>query len=210
MNVVFRATSGAARPRIPRLVTAFRCRCERLWLRGLRRVFGFDAWHVYASYSCRPYKRRVVELVNSLQPGTVVEVGCGLGDILRRVHAAERFGFDVDSAVIRAARFLHPRAARWIHGDATAIAGTVPGDRPIGCLIMVNWIHNLSPEQLAACILPLLPRIRYLICDAIDPEGPASYRFKHDFYFLSSFTRCLSSTRAAGEPRSFLVFEVMA
>jgi SAM-dependent methyltransferase len=208
VNFAFLAGGNASGARLPRLFAAFRCRCERIWLRGLRRVFGFDAWHVSAAYSCRPYKRSVVELVNSLRPVTVVEVGCGLGDILSRVNAAERFGFDIDTAVIRAARFLHPGAARWIRGDTSSISLAIPEERRIDCLIMVNWIHTLSPQQLAACILPLLPRTGYLILDAIDPDGPSSYRFKHDFSFLSTFAQRLSSTRAAAEPRSFIVFKV--
>lgn len=198
--------SGA---RISRLVAALRCRCERAWLRGVRCAFGFDAWHAAAPYACRPYKRQVVQLVNSLQPATVVEVGCGLGDILSRVKAVSRFGLDTDPAVIRAARFLHPRAIRWIQGDISAIAAVLPAAHPIDCLIMVNWIHNLSPEQLAACILPLLPRTGYLILDAIDSDGPASYRFKHDFAFLAAFTQRISVTRVPAEPRSFMAFRVV-
>jgi trans-aconitate methyltransferase len=185
-----------------------RCRCERLWLRGLRVVFQFDAWHAAAPYSCRPYKRKVVELVNALAPAMAVEVGCGLGEILSRVRANERFGFDSDRAVIRAARFLHRGKVRWIHADLAAVAPSLPEERRIDCLIMVNWIHNLSPEQLWGCLQPLLPRIGWLILDAIDRDGPASYRFKHDFAFLSALTERVSVTRVAGEPRSLMIFKV--
>jgi hypothetical protein len=73
---------------------------------------------------------------------------------------------------------------------------------------MVNWIHNLSPERLSELLLPLLPRTRYLILDAIDAESPNSYRHKYDFEFLSTVTRRLSASRVQGEPRSFVVFEV--
>ena len=73
---------------------------------------------------------------------------------------------------------------------------------------MVNWTHNLSPSQLAECIVPLLDRTRYLVLDAIDGDAPASYRFRHDFAFLSSRAERLSVTRVMGEPRTFVVFEV--
>lgn len=192
-----------------RALTAVRCRIDRVWLGGLRRVFGFDSWHADAPYSCRPYKRKVVELANAFELATVVEVGCGLGDILSRVRAAERFGFDSDSRVIRAARFLHPHKAHWIHGDGARVAPAIPVGRRIDCLIMVNWIHNLSPEQLEALLLPLLPRTQYLILDAIDADGPASYRFKHEFGFLETFADRVSVTRAVLEPRSFIVFKVV-
>ncbi len=189
------------------LIGALRCRCDRIWLRGLRYAFGFDAWHAGAPYACRPYKRTVVELANSLSPRTIVEVGCGLGDIVSRVRAVERYGFDSDLQVIRAARFLHPGGVRWIHGDALSVADVVPADRALDCVIMVNWTHNLSPEQLAACILPLLTRAGYLILDSIDVDAPSTYRFRHDFSFLSDVTERLSLTRVCGEPRSFIVFK---
>jgi SAM-dependent methyltransferase len=192
-----------------RVLTAVRCRIDRVWLGGLRRVFGFDSWHAEAPYSCRSYKRKIVELANSFEPSTVVEVGCGLGDILSRVRAGERFGFDSDAGVIRAARFLHPGKVHWIHGDATRVAHAIPVRCRIDCLIMVNWIHNLKPEQLEALLVPLLPRTQYLILDAIDAAGPVSYRFKHDFGFLTSFTQRVSVTRVALEPRSFIVFKVV-
>ena len=198
-----------AEVRGPELCARLRCQCERTWLRGVQHLFRFDAWHASAPYSCRPYKKRVAELANSLQPQAVVEVGCGLGDILSHVKARERFGFDNDAAVIRAARFLHPRRIHWIRGDASSVALAMPGERPIDCMIMVNWIHNLSAEQLAACLLPLLPRIGHLILDAIDADGPPSYRFKHDFAFLAPFTVRTSSARVTGEPRSFIVFKVV-
>ena len=188
---------------------AVRCKLDRVWLGGVRRLLKFDAWHAAAPYSCRPYKRQVVALANSLHPSTVVEIGCGLGDIVRRISARQRLGFDTDAAVIRAARYLHPLGARWIHGDATAVAACLPAGHSIDCLIMVNWIHNLSPEQLAQCVLPLLPQARHLIVDAIDTDGPASYRFRHDFRFLTGVAEQLTRQRVAAEPRSFVVFRVV-
>jgi len=80
--------------------------------------------------------------------------------------------------------------------------------RTIDCLIMVNWIHGLSPDELSGILLPLLPNTRFLILDAIDHNGPASYRYKHEFEFLAACARKVSSSRIDGEPRSFFVFEV--
>jgi hypothetical protein len=186
-----------------------RCRGARLALSVLRVFFGFAAWHAAAPYACRPYKSAVVGLANALLPDVAVEVGCGLGDIISRVHAAERIGIDADARVIRAARFVH-RRGRWIHGDVSQIWHLFPGQRRIDCLIMVNWIHSLSPAELAQLLLPLLARTRYLIMDAVDAEGPPSYRYKHDFAFLAGKVRQVSCARVPGEPRTFTVFEALS
>jgi hypothetical protein len=186
-----------------------RCRVDRLRLHALRLLFRFDPWHAAAPYSCRPYKALVVELANALQPAVAVEIGCGLGDIIGRVDAADRFGVDADYRVIRAARFLHGGRGRWIHGDGNCIDSLLTPERRIDCLIMVNWIHSLSPEHLADLVVPLLARARFLIVDAIDPDGPSSYRHKHEFEFLSELARTRSVSRVPGEPRRLIVFEIV-
>jgi SAM-dependent methyltransferase len=183
-----------------------RCRVERMWLGALRQVFRFDAWHANAPYACRPYKKSVIDLANSVHPTTVVEVGCGLGDIVSRIQAENRYGLDLDARVIRAARFLHPCGIVWIACAAAELDARIVPVALIDCLIMVNWIHNLSPEELATILVPLLSRIRYLIVDAVDDNAPASYRTKHDFAFLTGKATLLSTRRVLDEPRRFLLF----
>ena len=185
-----------------------RCRAARLRLNALRPLFGFDRWHAAAPYACRPYKGVVVELANALHPAVAVELGCGLGDIISRVSAADRVGIDADARVIRAARFLH-RGGRWVHGEGSCVLSLFPGPRLIDCLIMVNWIHRLSPEELARLVLPLLARTRYLILDAVDAGALQPDRHRHDFGFLAAVTRPVSTARVPGEPRTFTVFETL-
>jgi SAM-dependent methyltransferase len=171
-------------------------------------VFGFDAWHVGGSYSARAYKSQVVAIVNALRPKTVVEVGCGLGDIVRRVRASRKIGIDIDARVIRAARCLHPFAASWMQGTGRSAELELAAPEGIDCLIMVNWIHTLSPAELKTLIEPSLRHVRYLLVDAIDPDGPSSYRYKHDFDFLNGKAELMSQTRAIAEPRSFILFRI--
>ena len=181
-----------------------RCQIERVWLEILRRYFRFDAWHAKAPYSCRRYKRIVVDLVNGLAPSTVVEVGVGLGDLLAHLEAPHRYGYDIDAGVVRAARFLHRKRIAIVHGDAADVV-----QDPIDVLIMVNWIHNLSPAELEGILRPLTPRTTYLVLDAVDPDGPEAYRYKHTFSFLAGIAEEVSVARAPDEPRSFHVFRTL-
>lgn len=180
-----------------------RCRAERVVIGALRRYYRFDRWHAEGVYSCRPYKRTVVELVNGLAPSTVVEIGSGLGDILSRVRAPRRRGYDIDPAVVRAARFLHGRRVSFVTGGAADVE-----EERIDVLIMVNWIHNLSPVELESLLRPLVPRTLYLVLDAIDESAPETYRYRHDFAFLSTVADRISVTRPRGESRSFHLFRV--
>jgi hypothetical protein len=80
---------------------------DRIWFRILAWHFKFDPWHISAPFSSRPYKKTVVNLVNDLSPESVVEIGSGLGELLFRIKAKKRYGYDVDLGVVRAARFLY-------------------------------------------------------------------------------------------------------
>src|SRR4051812_19976031 len=82
---------------------------------ALRRLYGFDAWHV-APFARRPYAVGLVAKLREYRYGSghiAVEIGCGLGDILRRVPYTERIGLDAETEVVRAATFL----SRWIYRD---------------------------------------------------------------------------------------------
>ncbi len=201
MHTIARKASRARRFGLRRLLL---CRIESAWLRVLRRHFDFDAWHATAPYACRSYKQTVVDLVNGLAPSTVVEVGAGLGDLLAHINAPRCSGYDIDPDVVRAARFLHGGRIKFVHGQAADVA-----EDPIHVLIMVNWIHNLSPAELRAMLRPLLPRTTYLVLDAVHADAPDSYRYKHSFSFLEGHAELVSVTPASDEPRSFHLFRTI-
>ena len=101
------------------------------------------------------------------------------------------------------ARFLHGRKISFECGDLTAVS-----QARVDVLILVNWIHEVSPEELLRLIEPLLSRTDYLVLDAIDPEESSGYRFKHDFAFLSSRAHRICVARTPNEGRSFQLFQV--
>jgi SAM-dependent methyltransferase len=178
---------------------------DRLYLTFLAWIFKFHPWHAEAPTSVRPYRYLVAKLVNKLEPTTVVEVGCGLGFILELVRAPRRYGFDLDEGAVRAAQFLHDKSIIFTHGDLTSV-----DIAQIDVMILVNWIHDVSPSELDALLKPLLRRTRFLLLDAIDPDESSGYRYKHDFAFLASKTRRLSIAYPENEGRSLQLFEVLA
>lgn len=184
---------------------AMRIAVDRACLTLLARIFGFAAWHAQSPTSARPYRCVVAGVVNELKPMSVVEVGCGLGAILSLVVAPDRRGFDIDEGVIRAARFLRAPSITFACGDLSM----VPRE-PIDALILVNWIHEVSPIELERHLLPLLGQTRFLVLDAIDQDNDFGYRYKHDFAFLEGHALRRSVTRAEGEGRSYMVYEVHA
>lgn len=202
MSILFRKIKTARRIGLLRVLHVG---LDRFFLSILARIYKFDPWHSAAPLSARPYRHTVARLVNELHPVTVVEVGCGLGGVLSFINAAERYGYDIDEGAIRAARFLRSKKITFVHGDLSVVSLA-----HIDVLVLVNWIHEISPQFLEDILTPLLPRTHYLLLDAIDPDGPSGYRYKHDFAFLGPHARRLSVTRPRGEGRSFHLFEVNA
>lgn len=176
------------------------------YLSTLRLAFGFDKWHSGANYANRPYKKVVVDLANSLNPEIVVELGCGLGDIIARIRARTRFGVDPDPSVIRAARFLHPSGVEWIVGGAAAVPHIAPGER-ISCFLAIGWIHFITPEELAAALTPLFDRTDYFILDKFNYDLQPG-RFDHDFAFLAGRATCITEmTPPNDDIRRYFVFK---
>lgn len=147
----------------------------------LRWTFGFDRWHVNR-LSDRPYALRVISYLNSLpaeQRGRAVEIGCGLGDILRRLRFRSRLGLDADRAVLRAARVLagvsreRPRFAEFTFPQLL--------EGRYDAIIMVNWPHLVAEDRLrphlAEYVHLHLNEAGVLIIDTVQD---AAYTHRHD------------------------------
>ncbi len=161
--------------------------------RHLQEEFGFDPWHVKSPYRRRPYKRRVVAMIDDFAPQTVVEIGCGLGEIISHTKAPRRFGIDLEAAVIEAAKSLHGSAVTFHQGDLRKpeeIAAVVGG--PIDVLVAVNWPHMLPFEEIEKAIAGLQAQtpVRRLVIDTIYPDrtGYQHYHTRKDVERLGEVT----------------------
>lgn len=153
---------------------------------ALQKIYRFDPWHVSGNYYSRPYKARVVALAEKHHPQTVIEIGVGLGDIIGRVHAAKRIGLDLDIKVISAARHCVPHdvilaEANFLDAPNLVAALKSVHIDAIDCLILVNWIHMIGIDEIAAVldhVASVIP-IRHILVDAIK-YGTPGYRHHHD------------------------------
>lgn len=175
----------------------------RLFYWGLQQRFHFGPWHKNNSFYDRPYKALAVQMANELRPKVVVDVGCGLGEILARVDAPLRVGYDTEEGAIKAARLLYGRRATFLSGSLQDVR-----EKRIDLLILLGWAHVLSPEKLAALLEPLLGRCTYLLLDTINNEVPG-YPFYHDYHFLYQHAELIGRRDGGfGEPRTLLLFQV--
>lgn len=155
-----------------------RTRTKQLAYFALAGLFGFDRWHYRIVRENCGYFAQVRALHERIRPRTTVEIGCGLGEIISGLQSAVRVGIDRDAAVIKAARVLRS-------GIHFRVADDEPGfkEAPDGvtCLLLLNWLHRYSPEELrqigAAYVAAFMPS--WLIFDVIH-EQHTGYLFRHD------------------------------
>jgi len=122
----------------------------------------------------------VVKLASSISMETVVEIGCGLGDIISHITAKERYGLDIDERVIRAAKKLYPVG---IDFDVASLFNSNKIKNKcsnIDLLIMVNWPHNVNINDICNAIDNLKSEIKltYIIIDEIK-QGIVGYKYNH-------------------------------
>jgi SAM-dependent methyltransferase len=177
--------------------------------RLLRGVFRFDEWHI-APYNARPYAKLVVDELNTLPlRSSVVEIGCGLGDILRRLRFSQKRGLDQDSHVLNAAAFL-TRISNPGGGKTVFKTATFPDQHLVGnfdAIVLVNWIHHLAPEVLKASLERLVAvNLNFggvLVFDVVANE---SYRYNHDWKYLTGELDCRTRLVGPLEYGRYIVF----
>ncbi len=154
-------------------------------------AFRFDNWHTLP-LSLKPYAQDIIKYLNKAKnKQSYLEIGCGLGDIARRVNFRERIGLDSQRRVLRAARFLSLLSFQWkiAYKKFTFPVDSLEGE--FDAIVLVNWIHEIEPE-----ILKLKFREYYLnnlksggsmIIDTVRHQG---YKYNHKISFITADIAC--------------------
>jgi len=155
----------------------FKCFYYRLYYRLKLKVLAYKSgltlhpWHIKFNIYCNPYKWRVIEVANSLNPNSVIEIGCGLGEIISRVKAQYRVGIDIDKSCIYFANKLN-KGPIYIEGSFDSVLALQV--KEIDLLIMVGFIHRISKDTLSFHINQILDSktCKYIITDRYREDYP--------------------------------------
>ena len=158
----------------------------RGWKWGLQKYFQFDKWHI-VSLRQRRYAREIIAFSNRrVNRKSFLEIGCGLGDILRNVRYENKTGYDLDQKVLNAAAFLNKISlGPAIHfGVFNFPESEITGKYDV--ILMVNWIHHIEPTVLKLKIQEYFANVLNgggtIILDTVDH---AEYQYRHDIFFLT-------------------------
>ena len=152
---------------------SIKCILEKRKLKALQEKFNFMIWHAEGCFECRPYKKQILDIVNNISPKSLVDIGCGLAEILSKSNAKYKYGIDPDLAVIKAAKFLNPNI-KFFKGNSDLLFKMIK-DKKINItneslLIASNWTHNINKEELEIFLKKSLNHFNYIIIDIFNIE----------------------------------------
>lgn len=97
-----------------------------------------------------------------------MDVGCGLGEMLRHIKAENRLGVDVQNDVIEVAKMLSKTDIAYKVGSFDAVDMA----EPIDYLVSVGFTHGSTEEILRPCYYDVAQRnnVKHFVVDTV-PEG---------------------------------------
>lgn len=144
----------------------------------LYKIMKFSPWHT-TPINEREYAIDLVHDLNNICHGsefrTLVEIGCGIGDIVANVRAKEKIGYDTENAILSAGRLVHPT----VTFKRGSFADVVEGE--IDCLLMVNFIHDIGLENLRESIHQMLKnnKVKMFVIDSVQGIAGTEYKYSH-------------------------------
>lgn len=174
--------------------------CKQKFYAILQRIYAFDKWHL-GPINFKPYAREVVAMTeryikrNSIK--TIVEVGCGLGDVIGNIKISNKkchkIGIDQERNVLKAAKLLHP-SMTFVQGSFDKCKNK---DR--ACLIMINFIHTIPKEELKKEMNRLLMTnsVDLVVLDTFSRNKNTEYLYSHcgEELFDGKY-RCIRKSKA--------------
>ena len=143
--------------------------------------FKLDRWH-RLPVGQKSYIKEVVRYLNKRETrNSVVEIGCGLCDILKQLKYKNRTGYDCSTPVVNAVNWMNIfRLKTWMINIKQFEFGV---DSVVGkhdAVILCNWIHNVSQAKLNAGIRDIF--VNNLTVEGVivvDLCRSSGYKFKH-------------------------------
>ena len=137
--------------------------CSYEELRQCLRDLAVVNWMTMAHRPVMEWLEQVADSQTHDLPLRIVDVGCGYGDMLRRIErwagrrgvAVKLIGVDVNANAVRAAREATQPESRieWIVGDVTSCAETAEAD-----LVTTSGVLHHLPEAEIVCMLAWMER----------------------------------------------------
>ncbi len=140
--------------------------------RRMQKIYKFDTWH-FSPYEWREYLQKTAEYINANNAKKVIDIGCGLGELLKHLNAETRIGLDESEGIIGAASELS-------HGKITYKVGSfneVMGEKDVDYLVTLGFTHGCAEDAWKDPYHTISERndIKNFIVDTVPAEGKSHF-----------------------------------
>ena len=147
-------------------------------------IFRFQWWHT-SPLDNRKYALDVINELNQKHDrDSVIELGCGLGDILGKAHYRKKFFYDISQNALNAAEFLQRFSlvkSTNTYKKFDFLTESLNLNLKFDAVVLVNWIHGydcqLIKSRLNKIINNNLNKKGLVIFDVIDNN--LNYKINH-------------------------------
>jgi len=122
---------------------------KREQYKKMQKKYGFDNWHV-SPYELREYAQVVANYVSeqNCEDKMVVDIGCGMGEVISNIKQNNRFGYDLDDVVIGLAPSVHSKEkVEYRCGSFDELCKDFDAGTSVSYLITLNFMHGNTEEK---------------------------------------------------------------
>ncbi len=147
--------------------------------RAIVKILDIDSWHE-SDYMSKEYAKYTVSIVDRITQNDrkvkVVEVGCGLGDIIGNIKHKNKQGYDLDNKIVFGAKILHP-CTKFNVGSFMDVQ-----ECQKLCLIAVNILHFLDPDYVERVICDIKNNndLDYVVIDELHDTVGTVYKYEYN------------------------------
>jgi hypothetical protein len=193
------------------VIGIIKCAISIMYLYFLKKIYKFDSWHYTASYYCKPYKKQVVTILDEYNDlGSIVEIGCGLGDIVAHTKFDFKYGVDLSVPTVKCAKFLYGGDVNFSVGSFGEAKSLLVDNNILSTVIVaINWTHNIEFDILSDAFRNLLKGIDegYIVVDIIN-KGLVSYKYRHNISQYKKHFNIISEVDSMDNVRRFITLEL--
>jgi len=115
----------------------------------MQKKYGFNSWHI-SPYELREYAQVVAKYVSEqdCEDKLVVDVGCGMGEVISNIKQSNRFGYDLDDVVIGLAPSVHNKEkVEYRCGSFDELCKDFDAGTKISYLITLGFMQGSTEEK---------------------------------------------------------------